>query len=244
MRWFASSGSRPTRRPGGAVRRDLFDDEHSRFLSDPGLLQRLASEKLEGLAAAIRAEICGLCVVHCGMAAYLTTLGRRCRDADDEPRLRHPEAGTLQGDCDALRGLRRSEVTTSGATRASHGPAAPPSARWRPGSLRASPARANHAVPPGAAACGDLLRRGRGGLGCEPAIVHQGRVRRLPRMRHPGARLPSPALRVLQVVHRVLTRFLLKQAGLKPDQANSGAVTLIQRLGSAANLNIHPIFLS
>jgi hypothetical protein len=44
---------------------------------------------------------------------------------------------------------------------------------------------------------------------------------------------------VLQVVHRVLTRFLLEQAGLKPDQADSGAVTLIQRFGSAANLNIH-----
>jgi len=44
---------------------------------------------------------------------------------------------------------------------------------------------------------------------------------------------------VLQVVHRVLTRHLLDQAGLKPDQAGSGAVTLIQRFGSAANLNIH-----
>jgi hypothetical protein len=29
------------------------------------------------------------------------------------------------------------------------------------------------------------------------------------------------------------------QAGLKPDEADSGAVTLIQRFGSAANLNIH-----
>ena len=44
---------------------------------------------------------------------------------------------------------------------------------------------------------------------------------------------------VLQVVHRVLSRFLLEQAGLKPDQADCGAVTLIQRFGSAANLNIH-----
>ena len=44
---------------------------------------------------------------------------------------------------------------------------------------------------------------------------------------------------VLEVVHRVLTRHLLAQAGLKADQANSGAVTLIQRFGSAANLNIH-----
>jgi len=32
---------------------------------------------------------------------------------------------------------------------------------------------------------------------------------------------------------------LLKQAGLKRATANTGAVTLIQRFGSAANLNIH-----
>ena len=44
---------------------------------------------------------------------------------------------------------------------------------------------------------------------------------------------------VLQVVHRVITRHLLRQAGLKADEADSGAVTLIQRFGSAANLNIH-----
>lgn len=44
---------------------------------------------------------------------------------------------------------------------------------------------------------------------------------------------------VLKVVHRMLTRFLLEQAGLKADQADSGAVTLIRRFGSAANLNIH-----
>ena len=44
---------------------------------------------------------------------------------------------------------------------------------------------------------------------------------------------------VLQVVHRAITRFLLDQAGLKAEQADSGAVTMIQRFGSAANLNIH-----
>ena len=44
---------------------------------------------------------------------------------------------------------------------------------------------------------------------------------------------------VLQVVHRVLTRHLLGQAGLNAADADSGAVTLIQRFGSAANLNIH-----
>jgi len=44
---------------------------------------------------------------------------------------------------------------------------------------------------------------------------------------------------VLQIIHRVIARFLLKQAGLKRCAADTGAVTLIQRFGSAANLNIH-----
>ena len=50
---------------------------------------------------------------------------------------------------------------------------------------------------------------------------------------------PKLVTPLLQVVHRVITRPLLGQAGLKPDEADSGAVTLIQRVGSAANLNIH-----
>ncbi|HWH73391.1 MAG TPA: ParB/RepB/Spo0J family partition protein [Methylibium sp.] len=41
---------------GGVVRRDLFDDAQSRFLSDPALLERLAAEKLEAHAATIRAD--------------------------------------------------------------------------------------------------------------------------------------------------------------------------------------------
>lgn len=44
---------------------------------------------------------------------------------------------------------------------------------------------------------------------------------------------------MLQVVQRVLTRHLLGRAGLKADEGLDGAVTLIQRFGSAANLNIH-----
>jgi len=44
---------------------------------------------------------------------------------------------------------------------------------------------------------------------------------------------------VLQVVHRVFSGFLVGQVGLKPGQADSDVVTLIQRFGSAANLNIH-----
>jgi len=44
---------------------------------------------------------------------------------------------------------------------------------------------------------------------------------------------------LLQVVHRVITRHLLDQTGCKAFEADSGAVTLIQRFGSAANLHIH-----
>ena len=48
---------------------------------------------------------------------------------------------------------------------------------------------------------------------------------------------------VLQVVHRAIARLLLDQAELKAEQADSGAVTLIQpslpMTGSATNLNIH-----
>ena len=50
---------------------------------------------------------------------------------------------------------------------------------------------------------------------------------------------PELVTPVLQVVQRVVTRHLLGQAGLKAEEADSGAVTLIQRFGSAANLNIH-----
>jgi hypothetical protein len=42
---------------------------------------------------------------------------------------------------------------------------------------------------------------------------------------------PKLVTPVLQVVHRVITRQLLGQAGLKADEADSGAVTLIQRFG-------------
>ena len=50
---------------------------------------------------------------------------------------------------------------------------------------------------------------------------------------------PKLVTPVLQVVLRVITRHLLDQTGLKAEQADSGAITLIQRFGSAANLNIH-----
>jgi len=54
---------------------------------------------------------------------------------------------------------------------------------------------------------------------------------------------PKLVTPVLQVVHRVITRHLLGQTGLKAEEADSGVVTLIQPSlwmnGLAANLNIH-----
>ena len=44
---------------------------------------------------------------------------------------------------------------------------------------------------------------------------------------------------VLQVISRAISTFLIKQAGLKRREAQTGAITLIQRFGSAADLNIH-----
>jgi hypothetical protein len=50
---------------------------------------------------------------------------------------------------------------------------------------------------------------------------------------------PELVTPVLQVVQRLVTRHLLDAAGLKADEGQGGAVTLIQRFGSALNLNIH-----
>ena len=46
--------------------------------------------------------------------------------------------------------------------------------------------------------------------------------------------------RVLAIVHRVISTFLIKGAGMTVKSgAQSGAVTLIQRFGSALNLNLY-----
>jgi len=44
---------------------------------------------------------------------------------------------------------------------------------------------------------------------------------------------------VLSIVYRAIATHLVKQAGLSHKVARTGAVTLIQRFGSALNLNIH-----
>jgi len=58
-------------------------------------------------------------------------------------------------------------------------------------------------------------------------------------LRYLFAAQPHLLSSVLQVINRAISTFLIKQAGLKRTEAQTGAVTLIQRFGSAANLNIH-----
>ncbi len=50
---------------------------------------------------------------------------------------------------------------------------------------------------------------------------------------------PAIKGRVLGIVYRVIATHLVKKAGLTKTTAQTGAVTLIQRFGSALNLNIH-----
>ena len=50
---------------------------------------------------------------------------------------------------------------------------------------------------------------------------------------------PAAVTLVLGVVYRTIARHLIGQAGLTRSRAATGAVTLIQRFGSAPNLNIH-----
>ena len=89
-----------------------------------------------------------------------------------------------------------------------------------PSPLRAPLTRANHAVPPGAAARRDPLRPGRRRCRRRSAAVHQGRVRRVPRMRHPGPLLPAPALRRLRCGNcgrDKLVAFSCKRGGICPS---------------------------
>ena len=57
-------------------------------------------------------------------------------------------------------------------------------------------------------------------------------------LRHLFATQPQLLSPVLQVIHRALSTFVIKQAGLTRAQAHTGAVTLIQCFGSALNLNV------
>ena len=50
---------------------------------------------------------------------------------------------------------------------------------------------------------------------------------------------PQVMSQVLGIVNRSISTHLIKKAGFKTTQAQTGAVTLIQRFGSALNLNVH-----
>jgi hypothetical protein len=53
------------------------------------------------------------------------------------------------------------------------------------------------------------------------------------------ARQPELMGKVLEIVYRTLSTRLIKQTGFNKNTAQTGAVTLIQRFGSALNLNVH-----
>ena len=50
---------------------------------------------------------------------------------------------------------------------------------------------------------------------------------------------PQAMGKVLAIVNRAISTYLINKAGLKVTEAHPGAVTLIQRFGSALNLNLH-----
>ncbi len=53
------------------------------------------------------------------------------------------------------------------------------------------------------------------------------------------ANSPQVVSSLLSIVNRVISTHLIKKAGFNKTQAHTGAVTLIQRFGSALNLNVH-----
>ncbi len=51
---------------------------------------------------------------------------------------------------------------------------------------------------------------------------------------------PERITPVLRLIHRAINSHLIKQTGIGRKDAATGAVTLIQRFGSAANLKMQP----
>jgi hypothetical protein len=52
-------------------------------------------------------------------------------------------------------------------------------------------------------------------------------------------RYPSELGKVMSIIHRAISTHIVNKAGFTDKQAKTGAVTLIQRFGSALNLNVH-----
>jgi len=55
------------------------------------------------------------------------------------------------------------------------------------------------------------------------------------------ARYPELMGEILGIVYRALSTQLIKKAGYTKATAQTGSVTLIQRFGSALNLNVHDV---
>jgi hypothetical protein len=58
-------------------------------------------------------------------------------------------------------------------------------------------------------------------------------------LRYLFAAYPQAMGKVLRIVYRAISTYLIHKAGLSLRDGATGAVTLIQRFGSALNLNIH-----
>jgi hypothetical protein len=58
-------------------------------------------------------------------------------------------------------------------------------------------------------------------------------------MRFLFASRPAIMSRVLGIVYRCITTYLIKKTGFSRKTAQTGAVTLIQRFGSALSLTVH-----
>lgn len=50
---------------------------------------------------------------------------------------------------------------------------------------------------------------------------------------------PAVMSKVLSIVYRAISSYIIKETGFKRKQAQTGAVTYIQRFGSSLNLNVH-----
>nr|WP_244887048.1 transposase [Alteromonas lipolytica] len=53
------------------------------------------------------------------------------------------------------------------------------------------------------------------------------------------ARYPIHLSKIMQIIHRTISTDIIHRSGYLKKQAKTGAVTYIQRFGSALNLNIH-----
>lgn len=73
-----------------------------------------------------------------------------------------------------------------------------------------------------------------------PRVAVRQRVLSLPiPLRYLLVAHPRLIIPVLEVIHRAISISLIKQAGLKRSETQTGAITCIERFGPAANLNIH-----